>query len=216
LFSSETAAPSQASNAYMRSLIAPICALSLLAPACFGQHLLSFGIKGGVPTTDAFSDHTATSVDVITHSFSSSKNYVIGGTVELRLPLGFSVEADALYRPLNLTTNTQVLPLPPTALLSIDVNSVEFPILAKYHFAGAPLVSPYLEAGPIFRTVASTGSYLSNKGFAIGLGTDFKLLLLRISPELRYSRWGSDATVTSFLAAPSDLNQAEFLIGLSF
>lgn len=198
----------------MRSLIFLI-SLSMFASACYGQHLLSFGIKGSVPLTDAFSDHTSTAVDVITHSFSSSKNYAVGPMVELRLPLGLSVEADALYRPLDLTTDTTVL-LRPAIRFSSDLNSWEFPILGKYHFLHVPVVSPYIEAGPIFRAVASAGSYLSNQGFAIGGGVDIKILLVRVAPEIRYSRWGQDATVTGFLAAPSNINQAEFLIGVSF
>ena len=165
--------------------------------------------------TDAFSDHTSTSVDVITHSFTSSKNYVAGVTLELRLPLSFSVEADALYRPLNLTVDNRVLPSL-TSHLSNDVHSLEFPILAKYHFLHAPLLSPYVEAGPIFRAVGASRSYLSNDGFALGGGVDIKLLLLRVSPEIRYSRWGQDGKITTFPAAPSNINQAEFLVGISF
>jgi hypothetical protein len=198
----------------MRSLIF-LVGLSVFTSLCDGQHLLSFGIKGGVPVTDAFSDHTSTAVDVITHSFSSSKNYVVGPMIELRLPLGLSVEADALYRPLDLTTDTRVVPQPPIHFSS-DLSSWEFPILGKYRFLHVPVLSPYVEAGPIFRAVGASGSYLSNQGFAIGGGVDIKLVLLRVSPEIRYSRWGKDATVTGFLAAPSNINQAEFLIGVSF
>jgi hypothetical protein len=197
----------------MRSLIL-LSSLSLFTSACFGQHFVSFGVKGGVPVTDAFSDHTSNAVDVITHSFSSSKNYVVGPTIELRLPLGFSVEADALYRPLDLTTDTIVLPQP-AVHFSNNLSSWEFPILGKYRFLHVPLVTPYIEAGPIFRAVAAEGSYLSNQGFAIGGGVDIKLLLLRVSPEIRYSHWGQDAART-FLVAPSNINQAEFLIGVSF
>ncbi len=207
----------EASDVYMRTVLTLICLLPVFATTGLAQHLLSFGIKVGVPLTEAFSDHTFTSVDVITRSFSSSKNFVVGGMLELRLPLGFSVEADALYKPLNLTTTTQVLPLTTRNVLSNDLNSLEFPILGKYHFIRVPLVSPYIEAGPIFRTVGSGGSYLSNKGFAIGTGTDFKLPFVRISPEIRYSRWGSDATpINTVGSAPSNVNQAEFLVGLSF
>jgi hypothetical protein len=197
----------------MRSLIFFLSSL-LFTSSCYGQHLLSFGVKGGVPVSDAFSDHTAMGVDVITHSFSNSKNYTAGLMLELRLPLGFSVEADALYRPLNLTVDTRVFPSF-TSRLSNDVHAAEFPILGKYHFLHAPVVSPYIEAGPIFRAVGARSSYLSNDGFAIGGGVDIKLLVLRVSPEIRYSRWGKDATV-DFLAAPSNINQAEFLVGLSF
>ena len=179
------------------------------------EHFLSIGIKGGVPLTDAFSDHTAMGVDTITHTFSDSKEYVIGPTVELTLPFGFAVEADALYRPLSLATDNTVVPQP-LSHFSTNVNSWEFPILGKYHFLHTPVVKPYVEAGPIFRHVGSQASYLSNSGFAIGGGIDVKLLLLRITPELRYSRWGGDAHVQFLNAPPSQLNQAEFLIGISF
>src|SRR3984893_13372416 len=141
----------------MRSLIFFLSSLSVFASACYGQHLLSFGVKGGVPVSDAFSDHTAMGVDVITHSFSNSKNYTAGLMLELRLPLGFSVEADALYRPLNLTVDTRVLPSF-TSHLSNDVHSAEFPILGKYHFLHAPVVSPYIEAGPPLLPGVARGS----------------------------------------------------------
>ena len=186
-----------------------------LASGYSAERIFSFGIKGGVPLTDAFSDHTIAGVDTVTHTFSASKNYVIGPMVELNLPFGFSVEADALYRPLNLGTDLTVVPQPVRHSVT-DINSWEFPILGKYHFLHTPIVKPYVEAGPIFRHVGSQGSPLSNSGFALGGGIDLKLPLVRITPELRYSRWGGDATIPGFLAAPSQLNQAEFLIGLSF
>src|ERR1700724_881489 len=83
----------------------------LVCPVAFGQHLLSFGVKGGVPLTDPLGDTTFNGIDTIIHVFSGSKNYLIGPMVELNLPFGLSVEADALYRPLNLTTETRVLPM---------------------------------------------------------------------------------------------------------
>lgn len=166
--------------------------------------------------TDAFADSTTHGVDVITHFFSDSKKYVIGPTVELHLPLGLSVEADALYRPLNQTTVTTVIPRPPVRS-STDTTAWEFPILGKYHFLHAPIVKPYVEAGPIFRHVSSQVSYLSRGGFALGAGVDFKLLLIRITPEIRYSRWGGDSAARAvFTSLPSNLNQAELLIGVSF
>jgi hypothetical protein len=119
-----------------------------------------------------------------------------------------------LYRPLNLTTNTTVIPQS-LVHLSTDISSWEFPILGKYHFLHTPIVKPYVEAGPIFRHVGSQGPYLSNSGFALGGGIDLKLLLVKITPELRFSRWGGDAAST-FAVPPSQLNQAEFLLGISF
>ncbi len=75
-------------------------------------------------------------------SGSAGKNYVIGPMVELNLPLGFAIEADALYRPLNLTVPTSL------GRISQDIHSAEFPILVKYHFLHTPIVKPYAEAGP--------------------------------------------------------------------
>lgn len=200
----------------MRSLF--LLAGALLAPAAFGQHLFSFGIKGGVPLTDSLSDSTLPSVDVVTRAFSASKNYVIGPMVELNLPFGLAVEADALYRPLNLTTVSQVLPLPSVSRVSVDFSSMEFPILAKAHFLHTPVVKPYVEAGPIFRYVGSKVPYLANSGLEAGAGVDFKLLLVRIGPELRYSHWGQDSAspLRKVSLPPSNQNQVEFLIGLSF
>lgn len=203
-------------TAYMRSSVLLISFLA--CPAAFGQHLFSFGIKGGFPLTDPLSDATFNSVDVVTHVFSSAKNYVIGPMVELNLPFGLAVEADALYRPLDVTTQTRVIPLTSVSRLSENISSMEFPILAKAHFLHTPIVKPYVEAGPIFRYVGSKVPYLSNSGLAAGVGVDFKLLLVRITPELRYSHWGSDSAspLRNISLPPSNQNQAEFLIGLSF
>jgi len=199
----------------MRIAILFFC-VTMLGTLAFAQRPLSVGLKGGVPVTDAFSDTTTHGVDTLTRAFSDSKNFVIGPMVELNLPLGLSIEADALYRPLNLTTVNTVLPRPAITFVN-DINAWEFPILGKYHFLHLPLVKPYAEAGPIFRHVASDASYLSKKGFALGAGVNFKLLLLKVTPEIRYSHWGSDATPSRFFTiVPSKQNQAEFLIGVSF
>ena len=200
----------------MRSLFVLVCVI--LAPVADAQHLFSFGVKGGFPLTDPLSDDTFNSVDVVTHVFSASKNYVIGPMVELNLPFGLAVEADALYRPLNLTTETQIVSSSLASRLSVDVNSMEFPILLKAHFLHTPIVKPYVEAGPIFRYVLSKVQYVSNTGFALGAGVDFKLPLVRIGPELRYSHWGSDSAspAVNVSLPPSNKNQVEFLIGLSF
>jgi hypothetical protein len=181
----------------MRRLIL-LASLSFVPSLAFSQRLFSYGWKGGVPLTDAISG-------------SRSKNYVIGPMVELNLPLGFSIEADALYRPLNFTTAPSS-----GRIISDDIGSAEFPILVKYHFLHTPIVKPYAEAGPMFRHVGSTASYLSGRGFALGGGIDFKLLVVKISPELRFSRWGSDSIPTIATFPSSNRNQAEFLIGLAF
>ncbi|HUJ48963.1 MAG TPA: hypothetical protein VLW25_02165 [Bryobacteraceae bacterium] len=189
--------------------------LLLCSGISYGQHI-TIGVKSGVPLTDAFSDQTTHGVDTIVHSFSESKDFVIGPVIELGLPLGFAVEAEALYRPLNLTVDSTIVPQPTTRNVT-DITSWEFPILGKYYFFHTPGLHPYVEAGPIFRAVGSQASYLSKAGAAFGGGVNIQIWKLRIMPELRYSRWGHDATVVSAVAAfPSNVNQAEFLIGIGF
>ena len=58
----------------------------------------------------------------------------------------------------------------------------------------------------------------SSAGFTIGGGVEIKALLLRVTPEIRYTRWS-----TQHFNAPifngslgSNLNQAEFLVGFTF
>ncbi len=193
--------------------------LFILVPAVFAQPV-SFGVRGGVPLTGAFSDVTMTSGGESERQYSGSNEYLIGPMVELHLPLGFSVEADALYHPLDLTE--EIDNGTSTFRNSTIVNSWEFPILAKYHFLPFPIVKPYVEAGPSFRaTGSSVSSYFSKAGFAIGAGVEIKLSRLRLEPELRYIRWGSDANLTSGPApvtnlAASNVNQIQFVVGIAY
>jgi opacity protein-like surface antigen len=190
-----------------------------LTQVAFAQPF-SFGIRGGVPFTGAFSDLTTTSGIEFDRLYSGSNEYLIGPMVELHLPFGFSVEADALYHPLDLTQ--EINNGTSTFTSSTRINSWEFPILAKYHFLPFPIVKPYIEAGPSFRaTGQAVSNYFSKVGLTIGAGVEIKLFKLRVEPELRYIRWGADANLTygpapvSNLAA-SNVNQVEFLVGIAF
>lgn len=190
------------------------------------QHL-SVGVIGGIPLTDSFSDFTTHGIDTITHTFSNSKEYIVGPAIEVRLPANFGIEVDALSRPLSLVTAFQVIPAP-VRLTSNAPGTWEFPILAKYRLPLLPIVKPFVEGGPSFRTRDSSIAWISNKGFTLGGGIEVKLLKLRIAPQIRYTHWGSDGQTftsiavgatqfaTSPTAAPSNQNQAEFLVGFSF
>ena len=178
---------------------------------------VSVGVRAGVPFTGALSDLTTHGVDAINRSFSDSHEFIAGPMIELHLPLGLSVEADALYRPLNLTIENQVAPRPAIFRSSTNVGSWEFPILGKFRLP-VPLVKPYVDAGPSFRAVGSELNALSNKGLTVGLGLELKISKLRIAPEVRYTRWGSDVkpSVGTFVSIASQTNQGEFLLGISF
>ena len=99
----------------------------------------------------------------------------------------------------------------------MTVNSWEFPILGKYHFLPLPLIKPYVEVGPSFRALGHAASYFSGSGFTLGGGIELKISRLRIEPEIRYTRWGSDsASAIAAGSTPSNVNQAAFLVGIAF
>jgi hypothetical protein len=140
---------------------------------------------------------------------------MVGGTVEVALPLHLSVEADGVYHELEFTragvapdgTLNSVSPAP--------VVTWEFPVLVKYRFS-LPLAKPFAVAGPTFRTAGNlNGASPSHYGVAAGIGVEFSAWKLRIAPQVRYSRWVRDRDVTYF--APSTVqNQADFLVSVSF
>ena len=195
---------------HLKSLV--VVPLFFCATSLFSQ-TFSVGVKGGLGLTDSF---TTDSIDGNPLSGPGAKDYVIGPTFEIHLPFSFAVEADALYRPLHFTAFQQS-----SFTGGQSINSWEIPVVAKYRFH-APLVKPYVEAGPTFRALGNlgpvlsgSGERLSDKGFTIGAGVDFKVPFLRISPELRYSHWGTDNTSLGSVVN-SNQNQAELLVGVSF
>jgi len=53
-------------------------------------------------------------------------------------------------------------------------------------------------------------------GFVLGGGIEVRVPFLRISPEIRYTRWGSENFLDALNILRSNKNQWEFLIGLTF
>lgn len=164
---------------------------------------LEFGIKGGGQLTEGFSS--------VTNFSDASKRYIIGPTVELHLPFGLGVEFDALYRKAAYRANLG------TAQPEFTSSSWQFPLLAKYKFPGI-LIHPFVAAGPVFQhlsdiTIDSIGP---DKGFAFGGGVEVRLLKLHISPELRYTRWGSGRSLSSLDSWKFNQNQVDALVGITF
>ncbi len=194
------------------------------APAAFGQ--LSFGLKAGVPLTDTLDVAKSVSNGYTTNT----KRYTVGPMVELRLPWGLGVEVDALYKNVNYNGTT-------TASSSSTTGSAwQFPVLAKKRF-GDGAVRPYIGAGPAFQHLFSlkqvtrffTGGSSSTTdnpaeidnrsgiGGVLEGGFELHLGPLKLSPEIRYTRWGSPSFVSTFRQALDlNRNQAEFLLGIAF
>ena len=180
---------------------------------------LSFGIVGGEGLTQDFQNFNIlpngpfsgyTSVGV-----STPQRWIAGATIEARLPLHLSVEADGLYHILRFRQGNQSGQAPPHLFQYQHSVTWELPVLLKYRF-NLPLVKPFIDAGPAFRYSYSL-SYTnpSNHGFAAGLGVDFHLWKLKISPQFRYLRWARDQNVPKF-ALTTVTDQVEFLTAITF
>jgi len=155
-------------------------ALGLLLTAGLSAQHLGYGLLGGVPFDDVLS---GSSIGTI----AESAKYAIGPMGELRLPI-VSVEADALY-------HGDSYALQSNGVSTTGSGSTwQFPIVGKVKIPATPIVKPYAEAGVAFRTFNRSSFQIdsnSKKGFVLGAGIDIHAILLHITPELRYTRWGS-------------------------
>jgi hypothetical protein len=192
--------------------------------------LVSVGVMGGIPLNDPTSSGGATKDE--------SPRYVVGASVELKLPANFAIEADALYRRIGNTLSFSSLPaftiFPGTTgyINRERGNSWEFPLLGKYYFHEHESGwRPFVGTGFAFRTTqfdntttqttidttglstTSTfaGSFRSNLdvGATVAAGIRLHKGRIALTPEFRYTRWG---------AADNQLarNDSRFLLGLSF
>jgi hypothetical protein len=188
------------------------------------------GVKAGVPINDALDALHGNQSAYATQTH----RYVVGPTVQLNLPFRFSVEVDALYRRLGYQFDQFGGPGSPTTTSTV-ANAWEFPVLGKYAIFGGPL-RPFVDAGANFRHISGVDQVrttlsainvpvnpapefrkATDAGFVFGGGLEVKLGFLRITPELRYTRWGSE-NFTDPVAAllHTNKNQGDFLLGLTF
>lgn len=192
--------------------------LLLLAAAVniFAASPFIVGARGGVSLTNG--------LDTLTNRFGFSpagRQYAIGPTVGVRLPLGFSVEADALW-------HRQTIGLGSFGGFSAGthVTSWQVPVMLKFT-AGDHAIAPVFGGGVSYRrtnssdlvsSVFNTFSASSNSvGFVAGGGVRFKTGALNITPELRYTRWSNSGLLnTAINSLLGSNNQTELLVGVTF
>ena len=186
--------------------------LFLLTIGAAAAQTVGVGVKGGVPFTDILAGARTLGNQTFQ---ADTKRFTVGPMLDIRLPFGLGVEFDALYKRFDQTGDS--INGGTTAKAG---SSWEFPLLGKYRF-GRSFVKPCIEAGVSFNHL---GGYLlpfrlpipqqpagstTRTGWAVGAGVELKLSVLRISPGIRFSHWGSQPFVPS-------TNAADFLVGLGF
>jgi hypothetical protein len=189
----------------MRKLI--LAGLLTAAAACAQN--IAVGAIAGAPFTSVESTTTIAGISYLP----KSPNFALGGSFQVNLPLHLRLELDAIARPASFRVST----------LTSNTTATEwrFPLIAQYRLGSNKLMTPFVGVGASFEhlyqiknAVASgPGSIVTNSpgGMLIDGGLDFKLKLFRLSTELRYTR-----QVNAAVVSVSQLNQAEFLLGVHF
>ena len=185
----------------------------LLVFSSVGLSQISFGVKGGIPLNDAYYDYKSL-LNSGTATNPTTQRFLVGPTLEVHLPLRFSFEADALYRRSGFDYSRTTT----SAAVHDVVRNLEFPLLVKWEVTPGP-IRPFVDAGVSFRHVfLSDNLGLTTKpnttGGVLGAGITLKAGPVRISPEIRYTRWGS--TALELPSFRSVRNQGDFLLGFTF
>lgn len=187
--------------------------IALTAPLHAGD-FFAFGARAGVPLTDAFDQFTTPGF-----SFENAiKRFTIGPSGEILLPFGLGFEADLLYRKTDMNVTRTDGDSSVTQEKSVSV--WEIPLLAKFRFPG-PVVKPYVSGGGSYRSFGTLPTLVTNLkdsgwGFVLGGGVEFKIKRVRISPEIRFTRWGSGQKSDNDTLLTFNRNQFDFLVGVTF
>jgi opacity protein-like surface antigen len=166
------------------------------------------GLKVGAPLTDAISLTEGSD-----GGFASTNRYIIGPYGEIRLPAGFSIEVDALYRSFSYQTVSGL-----GSAFGESNGNWEFPVMAKYKLTHTPVAKPYIDGGLVLSHLTGSDinvTHAANYGITVGAGVEIKIAALRISPELRYDGFFFN-TFSSNSLVQSNKNQALFLVGIGF
>jgi opacity protein-like surface antigen len=204
----------------------PLFLLLLGAVSAWAQ-LFSYGVRAGMPL-NSFLDAAKSQQ----FAFNSATNrYIVGPTAELHLPFGLGVEFDILYRRFNYNGSGSLAGVVTSS--STTSSDWEFPLLAKYRFP-MKIVHPYVDAGVSWdklsgltqaitkNSITSTTSNpaelntTATRGFVMGAGLSVKVLVIHVSPEIRFTRWGAQHFIDPNGLLHSNANQGEFLVGITF
>lgn len=182
-------------------------ALALL-PGCPVLAQLHVGVKAGAPLKSVTETVAAPALKNL------PSHWTLGLMVDVDLPLGLGVEVDALYRRVGYEGEAGGATLPRTIQRAEFTGGVwDFPVIGKYRFRDVP-ASPYVGAGWSHRRLNDLLRFSSGAdGFVLAAGLRLHAVIIRISPELRYTRWSVPDVQPGFRASP---NQVELLVGFSF
>jgi hypothetical protein len=223
----------------MRPSAPTLCILVLALPVCAQE--LRIGVKAGVPITDYFETSSTGGLHGGESYSAATRRYTVGAGVEWQLTNLVSLELDAMFHRMGYVGITTLFGNGILQTTAVDVkgDSWDFPLTGKYRFRRA--LRPYLAGGPVLRYVGplhgrgeytvtnfgnetiTTTTPIDTKhpsefkkrfypGLTAGTGVEFGEGRLRVSPEIRYTRWIGNGP-GGLMRFP---NQVEFLVGFWF
>lgn len=218
------------------------------AAAAFAQDAprVAVGVVGGAFLKDLFDSQSRSyyipgSGQIYTtpsYGDAREKRYLVGPSVEVRLPYRLSVEFDALYSRLNgelYNPATVGQGLTPVTSYALTANRWEFPLLAKYNIPALSHLHPFVGAGPSFSLLSqeqykAAGSTASGAavvgvsrndfsgnarnlgtGIAVAGGLSFDFLHVRMTPQVRYTH----RERSSFIL-PTSPDGVQAVVGFTF
>jgi hypothetical protein len=182
----------------------PFLFLLIFAGLSAAQPFLA-GVKIGAPLTDALSVQSPNPLDYIV----GTGRFVVGPYAEIRLPAGFAVEVDALYRSFSFNSLQN----------GASASEWEFPVLAKRKFLKGP-IRPYAEGGVVLSHLSVKDvtelNHRSNYGITLGAGVEIHAFVVHISPEIRYEGFVLQDFTSPGGILHSNRNQVLAMVGISF
>lgn len=173
----------------------------LLALLSLPAFAIDLGVRGGLPFGDAFERLEARDFQV-----KGANRFVLGPTLELRLPLGFGASFDVLYRRYSFETSQG----------SQGAAQWEFPLMMRYRLPGI-IARPFVAGGPIFTKITGVTALKNSQGLALGAGLDVSVAGFHLTPELRWSRRFQDVVVeTRYGSLKANANQVDLMVGFTF
>jgi hypothetical protein len=168
--------------------------LSLLAAPALSEHL-HLGLKGGAPLNDLVESGGSIS--------SLSSRWTLGPMIDLDLPFGLGIEFNALYRRTGYRDAQDH-----------TAGSWDFPLLLKYKFPGV-VARPYISGGWVYRNIGDIPRLAAgSNGVAFAGGLQISVPVIRLTPEIRWTRW--ESAQAGPLSVQASRNQFEVLVGLTF
>lgn len=191
-------------------------AVAFLAALPAYSQSISYGVKAGVPLTDAYTGLAIPDGG----SGHFNDRYTVGPTVEFKLPIHFSFEIDVLYRHSGFDAVGGVLANTPNG--NVSVKDFQLPLMVKYEM---PLTRfrPFVDFGAAYRHLSTSGNaapalqdaeHADIAGIVLGTGVAFQWGRVKVTPEIRYTGWAQSAF--SNVAVTSNVNQGDLLVGFTF